>query len=432
VRVRVAVLPSLAVLASVAITTALPARAQSPDAEARMSAARALATAGDAGAARAALEAVIADPATSPATRAESLALLVVIATVGDDVRAAESYAAALVALDPRARLPADASPAAHAVLERALGARRSSGADVSIAWARGAHAGDCPAEDEIAERVRRRLGADPFARDAGDPSRHLEGWVDRLEGVLVATWVLRDEEGTIVGERSLRSAASGCGALADGAVLAAAIAIDPEAALRAESAASTVEAEPPAAIAPAAIAAPAAAVEDDQVAALAALEGGVLVGPLPHPGPVVGARGAVRIDRTFAIEGGAAWSPEIAQGGFAFGAMMVSLGGALAIADGDAGRLEVAIGGVLGLTDAHALPSAALEPIEAGLSAWGGPFAGARGELALGPVRVGARLDAIVALPARDYALAGSESVVHSSAPVALVAALYVGAEAP
>jgi hypothetical protein len=108
----------------------------------------------------------------------------------------------------------------------------RSASADqraVSLVWARAEGGEACLSEVELSERVRARLGRDPFS-ERGAIS--IEGWVRRDGERLRATLRVQDPTGE-AGQRQLDSEELDCDALGDAVVLAVALAIDPEAALR-------------------------------------------------------------------------------------------------------------------------------------------------------------------------------------------------------
>ncbi|HET9953804.1 MAG TPA: hypothetical protein VFQ61_04855 [Polyangiaceae bacterium] len=126
--------------------------------------------------------------------------------------------------------------------------AAREAGASepVRLQWVRLEGAGSCIDASSLSERVRRRLGNDPFQPQA---QRSIEGMVRREAGTWRAQIAVRahatDTEPAV---RELKSTSQGCESLGDAVVLAVALAIDPEAAL----AASASEASPPATQAPA------------------------------------------------------------------------------------------------------------------------------------------------------------------------------------
>jgi hypothetical protein len=110
------------------------------------------------------------------------------------------------------------------------------------FAWVRGSSAERCPSEREMAERVRARLGRDPFDDAA---ARVIEGSVAQSDSEWRLELRVRDAEGALLGERLLASSGDDCSSLADAATLAIVLAIDPNASLD-EAAARTLAAPPP------------------------------------------------------------------------------------------------------------------------------------------------------------------------------------------
>lgn len=109
------------------------------------------------------------------------------------------------------------------------------------FAWVRGGDAERCPSEREIAERVRARLGRDPFDDAA---ARVIEGSVTHENGQWRLELRVRDEDGALLGERALGSSGDDCTSLADAGTLAVVLTIDPNASL--DEAATRTLAEPP------------------------------------------------------------------------------------------------------------------------------------------------------------------------------------------
>jgi hypothetical protein len=97
------------------------------------------------------------------------------------------------------------------------------------LAWVRLEGAGSCIDAAELAARVRRRLGTDPF-----DPAatRSIEGVARRTGGVWRAQIAVRAQPGDVNPPlREFESRADDCEALSNAAVLAVALAVDPAAA---------------------------------------------------------------------------------------------------------------------------------------------------------------------------------------------------------
>ena len=95
----------------------------------------------------------------------------------------------------------------------------------VRLDYALGAGATACPQRGELSDAVAAELGYLPFNDSATET---LEVRIVEQGGSLVAQLTLRDQEGKVVGERELSSAAGDCGELSRALALAVAIAIDP------------------------------------------------------------------------------------------------------------------------------------------------------------------------------------------------------------
>jgi hypothetical protein len=95
------------------------------------------------------------------------------------------------------------------------------------FAWVRGAAAEHCPSEREMTERVKARLGRDPF--DDAAP-RVIEGSVTHADGQWLLELRVRDENGALLGERSLGTSGEDCASLAEAGTLAVVLTIDPNA----------------------------------------------------------------------------------------------------------------------------------------------------------------------------------------------------------
>src|SRR5262245_39685593 len=100
----------------------------------------------------------------------------------------------------------------------------------VRLGWVRTEGAEGCLSERDLSERVRARLGRNPFSDDA---TTLIEGWVRRDGKKLRATVrVRKDGSSEASGLRELESDELDCVALGNAVTLAVALAIDPEAAL--------------------------------------------------------------------------------------------------------------------------------------------------------------------------------------------------------
>lgn len=106
----------------------------------------------------------------------------------------------------------------------------RASGEQVRFSWVRAEGADLCASQEIIEDRVRHRLGRDPFSPGA---RRSIEGIVSRGNGRWNAVLFVRGEANVPAGSRSLDSDAGDCLALEDASILAIALAIDPDEALR-------------------------------------------------------------------------------------------------------------------------------------------------------------------------------------------------------
>jgi hypothetical protein len=102
-----------------------------------------------------------------------------------------------------------------------------------SLGWARLPGAEDCISTQALAERVERRLGRRVFV-SASQADFALEGRVERADagGAFVATLVVSDRAGRVLGRRVLRAPGPSCAPLEAPLVLVIAIAIDPGASL--------------------------------------------------------------------------------------------------------------------------------------------------------------------------------------------------------
>lgn len=118
--------------------------------------------------------------------------------------------------------------------LAPALAAAQPASARWRLDWTRVEGAASCPSARAMEDRVRARLGRDPFDL-AGTAS--IEAVVERDEGEWVAHLFARDGA---TGSRELRSPDESCAALAEMAALAVALVIDPSASQNAPAPATT------------------------------------------------------------------------------------------------------------------------------------------------------------------------------------------------
>jgi hypothetical protein len=97
----------------------------------------------------------------------------------------------------------------------------------VRLSWVRADDGTSCLDQHGLEAGVRARLGRDPFARDA---PLSIEGTVARVGKLFRAELRVRDESGTVVGDRVLETSTPDCEPLAEAVVLAVALTIDPSA----------------------------------------------------------------------------------------------------------------------------------------------------------------------------------------------------------
>ncbi|MBI5532842.1 MAG: hypothetical protein HY898_09020 [Deltaproteobacteria bacterium] len=234
---------------------------------------------------------------------------------------------------------------AATLALAIAASVRAADPPAVQLTWARGLDADTCPAQDRIRSQVTERLGRNPFAADA---PRSIDAVVDHVDGVWRARIHVRDEQGHSLGARELTSESDDCSSIQAAAVLAIALAIDPNARIQplhsgaasASASAPPVESAPPARIVepspassrPAAQPAPQPApkpIERDTTAASVTLRGGGALGLLPGATIAAGLSGSIPIARGWLVAGHALWAAESkpADQRFAFGLTAFGLG---------------------------------------------------------------------------------------------------------
>ncbi len=100
----------------------------------------------------------------------------------------------------------------------------------VRLVWIRGERTETCVAPDVLEHRVEARLGRSVFSASA---PRAIEGVVQHEGEHWIAHLYVRDERGALEGSRDLANDGPDCAPLEDAVVLAIALAIDPESALR-------------------------------------------------------------------------------------------------------------------------------------------------------------------------------------------------------
>lgn len=95
----------------------------------------------------------------------------------------------------------------------------------VDLVWARGQDADGCATSREVKALVAQRLGVAPFSPEA---PRTIDAIVERVEDRWVVRIQMRDREGHTQATRELTSESPDCSPIQNAAVLAIAIAIDP------------------------------------------------------------------------------------------------------------------------------------------------------------------------------------------------------------
>jgi hypothetical protein len=111
----------------------------------------------------------------------------------------------------------------------------------IRLSWVRSDEAAACPDAQIVMDRVRTRLGKDPFSERARTAAEVL---VERNADGFVAHVRVRSADGTLAGERTLRSSES-CDTLASAVAFALALFIDPNAALGPPAVPAPVQPEP-------------------------------------------------------------------------------------------------------------------------------------------------------------------------------------------
>lgn len=107
----------------------------------------------------------------------------------------------------------------------------------VELSWVRHADADSCMTAAELKQRIRQRLGRDPF----GEPfEQQIEGYVARHGALWVADLVVHNRDSVRIGSRHLESASEDCHELEQAVVLTITLVIDPNAPQLAESAPAT------------------------------------------------------------------------------------------------------------------------------------------------------------------------------------------------
>lgn len=309
----------------------------------------------------------------------------------------------------------------------------------VRLSFVRGDGAEACFAQRDLEARVKERLGRDPFASDA-DTS--IEAFVTRGEHGYTARLFVRSG-GAPSGAREIASEAADCAPLEAAVTLAVALAIDPEAALRATPAPPIVvppRHDPPAIVETAAprIVVPLPPIETPRAPPppatwhLAIAPGfATTVGLIPGFAP--GLSLATELRRgPGVVRAVALWFPEerTSDGGYGFGLAAGELDGCVEPWRGDSTAIALC-GGVVGGA-IHAVPFVHVptEPGERGLFAFD---AGARLELAIAPPFTGAlAAEALVPVAHYRFLVEGLPRAVYEQAPVAGIASISLGVSFP
>lgn len=121
-----------------------------------------------------------------------------------------------------------------HLVAQRAAANPDGNAERVELSWVRHANADSCLSASELKQRIRERLGRDPFREPY---EQHIEGYVARRGARWVADLVVRNRDSVRVGSRHLESAAESCHELDQAVVLTLTLVIDPNAPHNAETA---------------------------------------------------------------------------------------------------------------------------------------------------------------------------------------------------
>jgi hypothetical protein len=352
----------------------------------------------------------------------------------------------------PSRRAPRPSLPlAGAAALACALSVASASAdpAPVQLAWVRGPGAEACSRQSAIAQQVTARLGRSPFKADA---ELAIDAYVTHAEAGWRAEIFVRDRQGKLAGARELTSEASDCGAIESAAVLALALAIDPEAALRPPAPASPAPppapaptpapvTAPPPATAP--LAAPLAASSPPPPRADpprgtglggsgVALRGEAGWGLLPRAAAGLSLAAHMAITERWALTAEALWMPEVsaADDRFAFGLSAFALGACAGVARSSLADLSAC--GALWGGALHAVVRG-LPALEPGDSAWAAASATPRLRLHLGArlhLDLGAQL--LVPLVRRPFQVAGWASPVFQQSPAAFLPFAGLGANFP
>lgn len=331
--------------------------------------------------------------------------------------------------------------------LAAAAGARAAGPEPVRFSWVRGEGAEGCADQQRIAEQVSARLGKSPFSADA---PRSIEAVVSRAEHGYRAVIFVRGDGAGPVGTREIGSEAVGCGSIEAASVLAIALAIDPDAALRPPeptprpappaplpAPAAPLPAPPlpaPFVMAPRPIAPPRTPVAPRDRLGFSglALRVGAGFGLLPQITPGVALAGHVSLGSRVDLTAEALWMPEARtdDARFAFGLTALSLGACFVPVRADSVDLAACAalwGGAL-----HAVVFD-LEPASPGDYPWVAASAAPRLRVRLGPhvhLEAGAHLLFPITRP--PFTVSGWKDPVFRQSPLAVLPFVGLGANFP
>jgi hypothetical protein len=312
----------------------------------------------------------------------------------------------------------------------------------VRFSWVRSESAVSCPDQPQLEDRVRARLGRDPFAPEA---RVSLMGTVERVERSWRAELRVSDENGVLAGHRELEATADDCGPLADAVVLALALTIDPDAASESPAPASPtypsargepspLPVAPPVAVAPP----PPPPSNSPDVAPAKPAAGGntefearavVAFGVLPKVAPGAAVAGSFGAD-WLRVTAGLSLLPETqtSDGRFAFGLTAGSVGAC-------SGKrflphLETSLCAEVDLGAMHAvvLDASQLEPIDPGDHLWAAFGLGPRVAFTRKPLVLAAGVQAVVPFFHNEFGIQGHEAPVFESAPLGALGYLAAG----
>jgi hypothetical protein len=312
----------------------------------------------------------------------------------------------------------------------------------VRLAWVRGENTEGCSDGSVVARRVSTRLGKNVFSE--GAPTS-IEGVIRREGERWEARLYIRGADGRLAGTRLLTSDGPDCEALDAAATLAVALAIDPQAALRAApETRSDSPAPPPSAIkneAPVARVAPAPAIAPtappaprtahyDRVAQ-GTLRGLVAVGLLPQTSLGVALSTDVDVARFVRISVGGLYLPEVPDGvDFAFGLTAGWVGGCFR--PWARARVDLSVCGDVMLGTIHSVVFV-LEPAHPGDRFWSGVALSAQASLlVLGPIAFDIGGEVVAPLVRDRFMVQGRSDAVFQEQSLGLMAFVGVGVAIP